>query len=103
MPYTVKKNKPTIKEYKGYTYELPNNEYKWISDDWYDTTATKKERELVDTYVQLIDDSVKYITDKTTRRQLLLKLIPLEKMPTSEFRHQIIDQYYKLVLTRCSK
>jgi hypothetical protein len=103
MPYIVKKNKPIIKEYKGYTYELPNNEYTWIADDWYDTQATRKERELVDTYVQLIDDSVKYITDKTTRKKLILKLIPLEKMPTSEFRHQIIDRFYKLVLSRCSK
>ena len=103
MPYIVKKNKPTIKEYKGYTYELPNNEYTWIADDWYTTQATRKEQALIDTYVQMIDDSVKYITDETTRINLIIKLLPLEKMPTLEFKQQIIDRYYKLLLSRCSK
>ena len=75
MPYIIINNKPIQTEYNGYKYELPNNTYKWIPDNWYDSKATQSERDLIDQYVRMIYDSVKYITDKKKRIDLIIELI----------------------------
>ena len=98
--YITKTGTPIQGTYKNYKYELPNNEYKWIPDDWYETRATKAEQNLVDLYVEAIYNAVKYVTDKDTRLRIIMKLTPISEMPCSEFRHQIIDRFYKTISQR---
>ena len=96
MSYTLTKRTPNITEYNGYKYELPQNEYKWVSDpSWYDTKATTAERNLINQYVQLIYDAVKYIQTKDMRIRVMLKMIPESEMPTPEFRQHIVERFYK--------
>jgi len=100
MPYTVTKDKPIKREYNGYKYELPNYKFKWTNDDWYETTATKDERAFVDKYVELLDRSLKYITDKDTRIRLTSKLVPISEMPFLGCAQQIIHRYYEMIKMR---
>jgi hypothetical protein len=97
MPYTITTNKPDIVKYNGYKYELPNNIYIWTPDSWYETKATKQEQDLIDQYVNLIYDSVKYCTNKETINQLIKKIVSLHEMPSIEFRRQIIDRFFRLI------
>ena len=96
MPYTITKSKPTVHEYKGYKYELPNETRKWTpAPNWYETIATRSQRDFVDTYIQLLNQSLKYITNRESRKTLILKLVPLSEMTFSEARSYIIYYYYK--------
>jgi len=100
MPYTFTKDKPIKRKYNGYKYELPNYKFKWTNDDWYETTATKDERAFVDKYVELLDRSLKYITDKDTRIRLTSKLVPTSEMPFLGCAQQIIHRYYEMIKMR---
>jgi hypothetical protein len=100
MPYTITKSKPIIHEYNGYKYELPNETREWIPDNWYETRATKSEKIFIDKYVQLLDQSLKYITDQSIRIQLTSKLVPLSEMPFLGCEQQIIHRYYKMLKER---
>jgi hypothetical protein len=97
MPYTITKGKPTIHEYKGYKYELPNEIYNWTpAPNWYEMIATRSQRDFIDTYIQLLNQSLKYITNRESRKTLMFKLLPsYSEIPFSEARSYIIYYYYK--------
>jgi len=101
MPYTITKSKPTIHEYKGYKYELPNETYKWTpAPNWYETIATRSQRDFIDIYIQLLNQSLKYISNYETQKQLILKLVPLSEMTFSEAQSYIIYYYFKRLKER---
>jgi len=54
-------------------------------------------------YVKLIYDAVEYVPDKQTRIRLIIKLTPLSKMPSFEFRQRIIDRFYDVFFDMCAK
>jgi hypothetical protein len=103
IPYTIKKGTPIQKEYNGYKYKVSTDKYTWIPDNWYYTEATDADRKLVDMYVKLIYDAVEYVPDKQTRIRLIIKLTPLSKMPSFEFRQRIIDRFYDVFFDMCAK
>jgi len=94
MTYIKTKNTYIQRKYNGYKCELPNNIYKWKHDNWYETKASPEEKHLIDMYVNIIDDAVKYITNEDKRNQLIMKLIPIDKMPNIDFKPRIIQQFY---------
>jgi len=101
MPYTITKSKPIINEYNDYKYELPNEIYKWTpAPNWYETIATRSQRDFIDKYVELLNQSLQYIPNAETRKRLILKLLPFSEMQFSEAQSYIIYYYYKRLKER---
>ena len=97
MPYIVTSTSTVCGEYKGYTYELPANEYKWIPDPtWYDTKATPAERMMINLYVELIYITVKYVHDKEDRKLIIMKMLSTFELPSPEFKQHILHRFYKI-------
>ena len=101
MPYTIRKSKPIINEYNGYKYELPNEIYKWTPvPNWYETIATRSQRDFVDKYIELLNQSLQYISNSETEKRLIFKLLPYSEMQFSEARSYIIYYYFKRLKER---